>query len=147
MCQVFGRGQLTYIENNGMDPIIWDSTKRMAVFQAITAVIDLPSSEWKHKIKLSLPAAHHALLAANMSCALSEDCKDPERHLVTCYINLIIYCFGNLKNIALKDWGRSNSRIIEDEIPLSYNDARTFMLALDGVSPVSYTHLTLPTKA
>jgi len=134
MCQVFGRGQLTYIENNGMDPIIWDSTKRMAVFQAITAVIDLPSSEWKHKIKLSLPAAHHALLAANMSCALSEDCKDPERHLVTCYINLIIYCFGNLKNIALKDWGRSNSRIIEDEIPLSYNDARTFMLALDGVS-------------
>ena len=132
-CQVFGRGQLTYAENSGIDRIIWNSDKRMAVYKAIAARIDPPLFRETDKIHLSLPAAHHALLAANMTCGLNESNKDPEKHLVSSYINSIIRIFRNLQVLVQKDWG-PNGRIIDDDIPLSYNDARTLMLALDGLS-------------
>jgi hypothetical protein len=131
-CQVFGRGQLTYTENSAMDPIIWNSETRMAVYQAVTARIDLSRSEGTDEKLLSMPAAHHALLASNMSCALNGEKRDPERRVVACYIDSIVNIFGNLENLAPKDWG-SNGSIIDDDIPLSYNDARTLMLALDGL--------------
>ena len=129
MCQVFGRGQLTYAENSGMDPIIWNSDNRMAVYTAIATCIDQHDSEGIDKKMLSLPAAHHALLAANMSCAVNEAGKNPERHLVSAYTDAIIYVFDNLDELMSKDWG-ANCRIIDDDIPLSYNDARALMLAI-----------------
>lgn len=132
-CQVFGRGQLTYAENSGIDPIIWNSDHRMVMYKALTVPIDSPRSGGTDKRLLSLPAAHHAILAANMSCALNEENKDPERHIVACYIDSIIYVFSNLEILAPKEWG-TNGRIIDNDIPLSYNDARTLMLALDGLS-------------
>ena len=132
-CQVFGRGQLTYTENSGIDPIIWNSDKRMAVYKALTVPIDSPRSGGAGKRLLSLPAAHHAILASNMSCSLNKANKDPERHIVTCYINSIVYVFSNLEILTPKEWG-TNGRIIDNDIPLSYNDARTLMLALDGLS-------------
>ncbi len=133
MCQVFGRGQLTYAENSGMDPIIWNSDNRMAVYKAVAGCIDERRSEGIDKKVLSLPAAHSALLTANMSCAVKEGNKNPEKHLVTSYINAITIIFRSLDNLVPKDWG-PNGRIIDDDIPLSYSDARTLLLALEGLT-------------
>ena len=132
-CQVMGRGQLTYTENSGLDPIIWNPEKRISVYKAITAAVDSSVYEGTARGLISLPAAHHAFLATNMSCTRYKENKDPERHIVAWYVNSIIDMFSNLENLAPKDWG-SNERIIDDDIPLSYDDARTFMLAIDCLS-------------
>ena len=131
-CEVFGRGQLRHAENTGMDRMIWSSKRRMAVYKAISSRIDSTTSGRNSKLYLSLPAAHHAVLAANMSCAKVGSNKDPEKHLISSYINSITRILRNLEHLVPKDW-EGKSRIIDDNIPLSYNDARTLMLAMQGL--------------
>ena len=132
MCQVLGRGQLTYETNSGLDPVIWDTDKRKAVYEAIAASNDSGRSRTVNNWSLSLPAAHNAFLAANLSCASNEEDKGPERYIVMGYVNSINDVLGSLETLKPKEWG-SDGRLLDDEIPLSYNDSRTFILALNGL--------------
>lgn len=131
MCHVLGRGQLTYEVNSGLDPLIWDSDRRKEMYKALTSALDATGSGGaKNKKSFSLPGANHALLVANMSCVSDEENRDPERGIVNSYIDLINIVFDNLETLTPKKYD-SGDRILDDDIPLSYNDARTLMLALN----------------
>lgn len=132
MCQVLGRGQLTYEANIGLDNSIWDSTNRHAVYRTIAK-----SSEGEVDLKwpLYLPSAHHAFLNANMSCIPIAHDKTIERNIVMGCINSIKLALENLDRCLQNILNDEELRFRDDEIPLSYNDARTFMLAINGLSP------------
>ena len=123
MCHVLGRGQTTYESNIGLDPVIWNSQRRKAAYEAIGT---------ENKWSLSLPAAHHAFLLANMSCASIGDDTIPEKLIVTGYVNSIKDVLGRLETLPQKKWG-SDGRLLDNDILLSFNDARIFFLGLNNI--------------
>ena len=104
MCHVLGRGQTTYESNIGLDPVIWNPQRRKAAYEAIGT---------ENKWSLSLPAAHHAFLLANMSCASIGDDTIPEKLIVTGYVNSIKDVLGRLETLPQKKWGSSTKYGIE----------------------------------
>lgn len=131
MCQVFGRGQLNYAANSGLDPLLWGgtrSTNRYVVYKTISG------GELECKWPLSLPSAHLSFLFANMSCSAIADDKSIERRIVAGILDSVEGAFQNFESLQDATIGEEIC-FLDDEIPFSYNDAKCFMLAINGLPP------------
>ncbi|KAL3924059.1 MAG: hypothetical protein SGILL_001277 [Bacillariaceae sp.] len=127
LCQLIGRGRATYEGRVGLDSVVWDSTKRNKVYCLLASSGASNQSETNSKWPLSMSAAHHAFFAANMTCVQDSNEKTPERMVVG----------GTIRSI-LKELDILTTEKEVDDVafanradPLSYNDARTFVLALN----------------
>lgn len=134
MCQILGRGcsdpDNVVVESPLMaQPILGTSSQRKIVFQTLakSRTIQRGISGWP----LSLPAAHHVFLQANMSrepMGAGRSLCMAEQYTTKELTKSITHMLLNIENLKTKEW-ESDKLYIDDEIPLSYQDARTFFLA------------------
>ena len=131
LCQVLGRGDASYDPNGRMDAIIWDQSKRIAVYDSIAGYNSPRFADASLTWPISLPATHLAFLVANMSCTMMiHGDKSAEKKVVGGYVDSITKLLLKLDVIQPSPQGEQQDRWIDDEIPLSYDDAQTLLLAL-----------------
>lgn len=127
MCQYLGRGR-TFDNSFMVDPILGTTSQRKSLYQGLAATHKSPDGmEWS----LSLPAAHHAVLASNLTSerkATTRAFTIPELYITKEYVKSIHHALRNIQALAPAEW-EDHYLYVDTEIPLSYNDARTFVLA------------------
>lgn len=132
MCKVLGRGQLIFESGRGFDPDVWHLARRLEVYRSLSLPLkgDGATNEYW---PLALPSAHQVFLMANMSCIPVSHDKTAERFLASKYTESILHALDNLDDFPVRRTGKF-SRFLDVAIPLSYSDARVFMLSLNDIS-------------
>eukprot|EP00980_Cylindrotheca_fusiformis_P011048 scaffold2535_cov126-Cylindrotheca_fusiformis.AAC.10 len=128
MCQYLGRGR-PFDDSFMVNPILGSTTsQRRSIYQGLAKSHKSPDGmEWS----LSLPAAHHALLAANLTSerkATARPFTIAEQYITNEYVKSIHHALRNIQTLTPAEW-EDHYLYVDCDIPLSYNDARTFVLA------------------
>jgi hypothetical protein len=132
MCQALGRGKASFDANLMHMPLI-PSADRKLIYKAIaTSHKTSCGLEWP----LTLPAGYHAYLVANLTSEpISPESYDAELYIAKECVKSIHHVLLN-PNLLSRKIFRSDELFLDDDIPFSHRDARTFLLAVSRLAPV-----------
>ena len=126
MCQVLGCGRPSFDRNLSSRPILGLDSARKSIYQALAeSTKSTLGKEWP----LVLPAAHHSFLVANLTSEPLYLIDLAAKFIVDACIESIAYQLENIDYLIPKKW-KDDQIYLDDEIPFSHRDARTFILAV-----------------
>ena len=133
MCQTLGRGKTTYDGSCLLNTPLLSNVDRKKMFKAIAAAHKTDCGlEWP----LSLPAGYHAYLISSLSSEpISSSSYDAELYIAKEAVRSLRHVLLNRHFLTKKEF-KQDELFLDDDIPFSHRDARTFMLAVFRIPPI-----------